>query len=439
MKRDIEIKLKKWKSSSKRLPLIIQGARQVGKTYTLKKFGNEEYGNVAYFNFEENPALSELFEGNLDPDRIISILSLAAKVPIKPEKTLLFFDEIQESNRALNSLKYFAEQAPKYHIVAAGSLLGVKMSSPGSFPVGKVAFLYMYPMSFFEFLSALEQEDLRRTIEQKNDTKPIPEILHAKLTDFLKFYYIIGGMPASVQVYLDTGKGEDCRDVQRDILTSYALDFSKHVPGSYIPKVTAIWNSIPAQLAKENKKFFYKLVKKDAKSRSYEDALSWLEDSGLILKVRQISTVRMPLSFYSSNKIFKIYAIDVGLLGSLSDLHPNIILEGNRLFTEFLGAFTENYVAQELLARSGKLPYYWSSEGQAEIDFLIEGSKEIIPLEVKAGMSTKSKSLQVFAQKTGVSKLFRSSLRNFSKSGKIWNFPLYATAITLDFVDSNDY
>lgn len=436
MKRDIEVKLKKWKLSSQRLPLILQGARQVGKTYTLKKFGNEEYENIAYFNFEENPALNNLFEGDLNPERILSILSMASKLAIKPEKTLIFFDEIQESNRALNSLKYFAEQAPQYHVVAAGSLLGVKMSGPGSFPVGKATFLYFYPMSFTEFLSALGEEGLRQLIEYKKEMEPVPELFHTKLTDFLKFYYIVGGMPASVQAYMNTGSGDDCRTIQRDILISYVLDFSKHVPGPDIPKVTAIWNSIPAQLAKENKKFFFNLVEKGAKTRSHEDAISWLVDSGLALKIHQVSAVRMPLSFYASSRIFKMYTLDVGLLGSLSGLQPSIILQGNKLFTEFLGAFTENYVAQELTAKLGKPLYYWSSQGQAEIDFLLEGSKEIVPLEVKAGMSTKSKSLQAFAQKTGVAKLFRTSLRNFSRSGKIWNFPLYAAANSSHFLDS---
>ncbi|MGQ9621441.1 MAG: ATP-binding protein [Bacteroidales bacterium] len=372
----------------------------MGKTYTLKSFGNIEYGNTAYFNFEENPALSSIFEQDLNPTRILSMLSLAGGYVIKPEKTLIIFDEIQESHRALSSLKYFMEQASEYHIAAARSLLGVKMSSPGSFPVGKVTFLYMYPMTFYEFLSALDQEDLRQFVEKKDDMSPVPETFHhTRLIDFLKMYYITGGMPACVQTYLDTKSGEDCRKVQHDILASYVLDFSKHVPGSDIPRVTAIWNCLTAQLAKENKKFIYKLIHEGARARTYEDAITWLEDSGLTLRVRQVSVPRIPLSSYASSQAFKLYVLDVGLLGALARLPFSVLLQGNRLFTEFLGAFTENFVAQEITAHTGRLLYYWSSNGQAEVDFLLEGSEKILPLGVKAGVSTKSKSLQVFAKK----------------------------------------
>lgn len=435
MNRDIEVALKRWKVSSRRKPLVVQGARQVGKTYTIKSFGNTAYEDIAYFNFEENPDLGSIFVQDLNPIRILSMLSLAGGVTLDPEKTLIIFDEIQESNRALNSLKYFAEQAPQYHVVAAGSLLGVKLSEPGSFPVGQVTFLYMYPLSFYEFLSALNQEELRQFIEHKSDLAPIPEIFHTRLIEFLKVYYITGGMPACVQTYLDTNNGDACRKVQQDILTSYVLDFSKHVPSPDIPKVTSIWNSLPAQLARENKKFLYRLVREGARARTYENALAWLEDSGLTLRARQVSAVRIPLSSYASYKAFKIYVHDVGLLGALSMLHPGVLLQGNRLFTEFRGAFTENYVAQEITARTGNKLYYWSSEGEAEVDFLIEGQGEIVPLEVKAGHSIKSKSLRVFAEKTGSSRLFRTGLRNFSSSQIIRHFPLYAVANSPRFLN----
>jgi predicted AAA+ superfamily ATPase len=286
----------------------------------------------------------------------------------------------------------------------------------------------MYPLSFYEFLSALNQEELRQFIEHKSNLAPIPEIFHTRLIEFLKVYYITGGMPACVQTYLDTNNGDACRKVQQDILISYVLDISKHVPSPDIPKVTSIWNSLPAQLARENKKFLYRLVREGARARTYENALAWLEDSGLTLRARQVSAVRIPLSSYASYKAFKIYVHDVGLLGALSRLHPVVLLQGNRLFTEFRGAFTENYVAQELSARTGNKLYYWSSEGEAEVDFLIESQGEIVPLEVKAGLGIKSKSLRVFAEKTGSSRLFRTGLRNFSSSQIIRHFPLYAVA-----------
>ncbi len=428
MKRDIEAALREWKASPRRLPLILQGARQVGKTYSLKQFAAAEYENAAYFNFDENPAFDSLFQGDLDPKRILPMLSLAAGSTIRPGSTLIFFDEIQESNRALNSLKYFAEQAPEYHIVAAGSLLGVKLSGPGSFPVGKVCFLSMYPMTFYEFLSALGEEDLRQFVQRKSDLSAIPDLFHARLVDFLKQYMITGGMPACVAAFVETRSGAESRRVQRALLDSYVLDFAKHVPGVEIPKVTAIWKSLPAQLARENKKFLYRLVREGARARSYEDALQWLEDSGLVHRVRQVTAARIPLSSYALTKAFKTYLLDVGLLGALAGLQPEVLIEGSRLFTEFLGAFTENYVSQELRSLFGAPLHYWSSDGEAEIDFLLEGASGVVPLEVKAGTTLRSNSLRSFAEKTGASRLARTSLKNFDSSGNMVNVPLYAVS-----------
>jgi predicted AAA+ superfamily ATPase len=426
MKRDIELNLKAWKDSDRRMPLVLQGARQVGKTYSVQEFGKNNYREIAYFNLEQNTSLRSLFEGDIDPDRIVSTLSLASGTKIEKGETLIFFDEIQESNRALNSLKYFAEKASEYHVIAAGSLLGVHLSRPGSFPVGKVNFLYLFPLSFYEFLDAQDESELRQFLEAKKDFSPVPKILHDKLIDYLKIYYVTGGMPESVKAYVETQNSTRCRNVQQEILSAYLLDFSKHVPGIDIPKISAIWNSLPAQLAKENKKFVFKLVREGARARMYEDSLSWLELSGLVYRIRQVSAPGVPLSSYASSRAFKIYMLDVGLLGALSHLRADIILEGNRLFTEFFGSFTENYAAQELITGLQTGLYYWTSEGKAEVDFLLETATDIIPLEVKATINTKSKSLKMYGEQTGAERLFRTNLLNFAHRGKIHNIPLYA-------------
>lgn len=426
MKRDIEIQLEMWKKSVRRKPLILQGARQVGKTYSTLEFGKKFYSHVAYFNFEEDENLNSLFTGDINPERIISTLSLSSGMKIERGKTLIFFDEIQESNRALNSLKYFAEKAADYHVVAAGSLLGIQLSRPGSFPVGKVNFLTLYPLSFYEFLDAMEETNLRMFLEVKKDFSPIPDIIHNKLIDYLKIYYIIGGMPESLKTYIETRESTSCRVVQQEILKAYLLDFSKHVDGTDIPKVSAIWNSLLAQLAKENKKFIFKLVREGARARMYEDALAWLELSGLIYCVREAAVARIPLRSYASSKAFKIYMLDVGLLGALSGLRAHIILEGNKLFTEFFGSFAENYTAQELIPGLKTGLFYWTSEGKAEVDFLLEGKKDIVPLEVKATKNTKSKSLKTYGDIMKAERLFRTNLLNFAHDGKICNIPLYA-------------
>lgn len=425
MKRDIYQKLSEWKQSDRRKPLVLNGARQVGKTHSLKYFGKTFYENVAYLNFEKDAKLAQYFESSLDPKQLIKILSIHTEVEIKPQHTLLVFDEIQECPKALNSLKYFCEEAGEYHVVAAGSLLGVKTTGEKGFPVGKVNFLHMYPLTFFEFLSALGHEKTRKFLEEYTSREPIPNPLHENLLQLLKIYFFVGGMPEVVAEY---AKGEDLnvvREIQLEILSAYEKDFAKHAPPHEIMKITTVWKQVHRQLAKENKKFIFAAIRKSARGRDYEDAIQWLSDAGLIHKSYLVETPKFPLSAYADNNAFKIFLSDVGLLGAQSNLSPQIIIEGDQLFTEFKGALTENYVAQEWIASKQKEPYYWTSEGTAEIDFLIEEGHEIYPLEVKAGASQKKKSLLVYDQKYVPSRLIRASTMNLKHDGNLSNYPLY--------------
>lgn len=425
MERDIYKKLEDWKSSSRRKPLVMNGARQVGKTYSLKYFGKNFYKNTVYLNFEKDEKLSQYFDGTLDPKQLINILSIHTDMEIHPKETLLIFDEIQNSPKALNSLKYFYEEANDYHIVAAGSLLGVKTVGEKGFPVGKVNFLHMYPMSFFEFLSALGHKKIRHLLENYNTDDPLPNPIHEKLLQLLKYYFFVGGMPEAVSEYVKTEKLNIVREVQDEILNAYEKDFAKHAPSPEIMKITTVWQQIHRQLAKENKKFIFSLIRQSARGRDYEDAIQWLIDAGLIHKSYLVESPKFPLSSYANNSIFKTFLLDVGLLGAQSHLSPQIIIDGNLLFTEFKGALTENYVAQELIATRNYSPYYWTSEGTAEVDFLIESNHEIFPLEVKAGESRKKKSLQVYSQKYSSTKLYRASTMNLKHDGQIYNYPLY--------------
>ena len=423
--RDIEVQLDNWKNSTDRKPLLVQGARQVGKTYTLKKFGETRYEETAYFNFEEDPALGEVFEGRQAPERILQLLSAYIGRLIRPGSTLLIFDEIQESNRALNSLKYFCEEAPDFHLVAAGSLLGVQLSRPGSFPVGKVKFLSLAPMSLMEFFRACGEGQIRQLIETWQQLEPVPSALHDRLVELLKYYYLTGGMPEVVAKFVDQRDLKACRELQKEILLAYELDFAKHAPNSDMPKILDIWKSLPGQLARENKKFVYSSVRPSARAREYGDALNWLEGAGLIIRCRHVSAPRLPLSSYRSEEAFKVYLLDVGLLAALSDLEPGVVVKGSELFTEFRGALAENYVAQQLVSR-GIQPSYWTSTGNAEVDFICQSSGKVVPLEVKAGINPRSKSLRVYQEKYSPPVLARTTLLNFRKDGGICNFPLYA-------------
>lgn len=426
MKRDIYAHLITWKNSSRRKPLILRGARQTGKTYILQKFGQQEFDDFFYFNFEESSRLDSLFSQSLDPEKIISNLSLLSKKKILPGRHLLIFDEIQVSNNALNSLKYFQEKAPEYSIASAGSLLGVKLSSPESFPVGKVNFLDLLPMTFYEFLDGMGETGLREYLEDLDHIEPLPEAFHQQLIDLLRRYYFCGGMPEAVRCLAEENSLEEVRQVHREIITSYTLDFAKHAKPADIPKLSHIWNCIVSQLARENKKFMFSAIRKSARARDYENAVIWLEDAGLILRPFCVNTPKRPLQASRLKNIFKIYALDVGILVAMANLDAEILVNGEQLFKEFSGAFTENYAAQQLRAVLGPNLQYWKNKnGKAEVDFLFEAKGGIYPLEVKAGVNLKSKSLHFFDNKYNFPLLFRTSLHNLRKDGKLCNIPLY--------------
>lgn len=424
MRREIIDQLRNWKMQEKRKPLILMGARQVGKTFALKKFGEQEYTNSIYLNFEDNPRLCKLFDTSLDPKVILKSLTIEMNTEIVTGKTLLIFDEIQECPNALNSLKYFCENAPEQHIVAAGSLLGIKLAHVKGFPVGKVQFLTLYPLSFLEFLEALNETRLKQFINQYENIEPLPPNLHEKLLTYFKEYLFIGGMPEAIAEYVDSQNVAKVREIQVNILNAYNLDFAKHAPTEQIMKINQVWSSIPSQLAKENKKFIYSAVRTGGRAKEFEVALQWLIEAGLIHKSSLISTPRVPLSAYADMNSFKIYLVDVGLLGAMSNLPAKTIIHGNELFQEFRGALVENYVTQELV-HSNYQPFYWTSEGKAELDFVIEEEGFIYPLEVKSGNSSKKKSLKVYADAYHPKMLIRCSPMNLKKDGDILNCPLY--------------
>lgn len=426
MKRDIYSHLITWKTNPGRKPLLLRGARQVGKTYILQAFAEQEYNNYIYLNFEKHKPAHSLFEKDLDPQRILKDLQIYFDKIISPENTLLLFDEIQACPNALNSLKYFCEETPEYAIVAAGSLLDVKVANGTGFPVGKVNFLDLFPLNFFEFLDAIDKSQYRKLIEEFDKKEKISEFLHNELIELLKLYFFVGGMPEAVKEYVNTQNYQKIREIQQSILDTYALDFAKHAPPTQVMKITTLWELIPSQLAKENKKFIFSAIRKSARAREYETAIQWLVDAGLIYKSYQINTPKIPLDGYADKSIFKVFLLDVGLLGAMSQLPIEIMIEGGRLFQEFKGALTENYVAQELINHAGKTLYYWVSEGRAEVDFVTQADLEIYPLEVKSGKSHHKKSLLVYDEKYAPVFLNRASLLNFAQDGKIINYPLYA-------------
>lgn len=423
MERLIVKELEEWKKSKYRKPLILKGARQVGKTYILKQFGEENYDGVAYFNFDHDEELYNLFTNTKDPKRILEQLAFIYGKAIKPEKTLIIFDEIQECPNALNSLKYFQEEANEYHIVCAGSLLGIRLSHT-SFPVGKVEFLNMYSMSFTEFLKADNCENLVKYMESLNDVQNIPEIFKNRLEEKLKAYFIVGGMPEVVYSWVNEKDMEQVNAIQDDILKAYESDFSKHTQNSEANKISLIWNSIPSQLAKENKKFLYQTIKEGARAREYEKALNWLNDANLIYKIYNVTKTDFPLKAYNDLSCFKIYMNDVGLLRRMANLDSRIVIEGNKLFEEFKGAFTENYVFNMLNVIYDNIPNYFTFD-RNEIDFVIQNKNEIIPIEVKAGKISHNTSLTKYNEKFKNSKSIRFSLNNLRMDGKILNIPLY--------------
>lgn len=425
MERDLYNQLLQWKENRYRKPLILQGARQVGKTHLLKHFAKTAFKDYVYINFEKNKKIHAFFANDLDPYRIVESLSIYFEMNINLAKTLIIFDEVQECPEALNSLKYFAEEAPEIHIAAAGSLLGVKLKNHRGFPVGKVDFLHLFPLSFFEFLSAIDKEKLRHYVESINGIAPIPEPIHEQLLELLKYYTIIGGMPEALKVYLQTQDLKQVREKQEAILNAYLLDFSKHADPHQVMKITGAWHSIPKQLAKENKKFMFSAIEKRARAREYETAIQWLIDAGVIYHCSSITAPKIPLSAYTDSKGFKIYLLDVGLLGAMADVPIKSLLEVDALFTEFKGALMENLVAQALKLTHKKSLYYWTEPSRAEIDFLIPVESHIYPLEVKAGKVVKQKSLRFYEDKYSPKYLLRASLMNLKREGNLCNYPLY--------------
>lgn len=423
MQRFIMKKLIDWKNSKDRKPLILKGARQVGKTYILKEFGKTNYEDVAYFNFDHDDGLEQLFTNTKDPKRILEQLSLVNGKKINPHTTLIIFDEIQECPNALNSLKYFCEEAHEYHVVCAGSLLGIRLSKT-SFPVGKVDFLNLYPMTFSEFLIADNSENLVEAMRETKEIRRIPKIFEDQLIEKLKTYYIIGGMPEVVYSWVNDKDIEKVNKIQKNILISYENDFSKHTDARKANKISLIWNGIPSQLAKENKKFVYQAVKEGARAREYEGALNWLYDANLISKCYLVKKCAFPLKAYYDLSAYKIYMNDVGLLRRMSNLDSRIILEGNKLLEEFKGAFTENYVAN-VLSYLTEEPLNYYTFDRNEIDFVIERNNKIILIEVKSDKSTNHHSLTKYNSKNDNKISFRFSLNNLSKDGKIVNIPLY--------------
>ena len=411
MKRNLTDRLLTWKNSKSRKPLVIRGARQVGKTWLMKEFGNTQYSQVAYINFENNKTLKNIFQQDYDIDRIILVIQIETGISINTE-TLIVFDEIQESVGALTSLKYFQENAPQYHIVSAGSLLGISMHQHSSFPVGKVEFLDLYPLDFEEFLEAMGETSLLSLLQ--NLDWEMTKVFKPKFVQLLKQYYFIGGMPEVVLNFLNNKDFNEVRIIQQRILDSYVQDFSKHAPNEIVPRIRMLWNSIPAQLAKENKKFIYGIIKQGARAKDYELALAWLIDCGLVHKVNRVSKAGIPLKAYEDFNAFKLFCLDV-----------KTILEGNRLFEEFKGAITEQYVLQQLVAKN-ILSYYWTAENAtAETDFLIQSKGNIIPIEVKAEENLKAKSLKLFYEKFNPKFALRTSMSDFRKEEWLINLPLF--------------
>ena len=406
----------------------MQGARQVGKTYLINEFGKKEYSDFIYLNFEQNPNLSTLFSTELSPLTIIKNISLYIGKKITYDDTLIFFDEIQILPNALTSLKYFFEQAPDFHIIAAGSLLGVSVAKQSSFPVGKVNFMTLYPMSFSEYLEAAGEDLLANSLDDFKELKSLPEIVHEKLLDHLKNYLYIGGMPEAVQSYLDEKDIKLVRDIQTDILNAYQRDFSKYTEKTQTIKTTELWNSIPYQLAKENKKFKYSDIRKKARASMYEQTIEWLKGAGLINVAYNISTPKLPLGGYADRKKFKLYLLDTGLLGAMLNLTSEIITRPSDLFSEYNGAFIENYVAVELVSSGYSDLFYWTSNSDAEVDFVLQVENKLFPMEVKSGRSRNLQSLRSYAQKYKPELVIRTSPRNFTIDDDFMNVPLYAVS-----------
>ncbi len=420
-------KLKEWKNKEDRKPMILMGARQVGKTWIMKEFGKNEYAKVAYISFYNNDRMNDVFDMDFDVDRIIMNLNIESGVTITPNDTLIILDEIQNAPKALESLKYFCEEANEYHVIAAGSLLGVAVHENVSFPVGKVDMLDLYPFSFREFLLAMDEKSLIMALDTKDFS--IIDNFSDKFLFWLKNYYYIGGMPAVVDSFRRNKDYVKARQIQKDILRQYEQDFGKHVDAKNLPRIRMVWQSIPIQLAKENKKFFFGQIKKGARSSDFEIAIQWLMDSGLIYKVNRVNEPHMPLKAYINMSAYKLFILDIGLLGALSDLPAKTILEKNEIFVEFKGAFTEQYVLQQLICDTQYTPYYYGTDKSTfEQDFMIQMEDKIVPIEVKAEGNIRSQSLKVYCEKYHPKKAVRFSTLKYMDQGWMVNIPLYAVS-----------
>jgi uncharacterized protein len=433
--RDITASLERWKNSAQRKPLILQGTRQTGKTWVMREFGRRFYENVAEFNFDKTTELTGIFKKTKDVKRIINELALFTNVPIVPGKTLIIFDEIQECSEAFNSLKYFCEDAPEYHIVSAGSLLGValrKKKMPA--PVGKVDILFMRPVSFREFLRHTDQKIFSFT-ENISEIQPLPEIVYNRLQEEYKRYLLCGGMPEALVTLLESRGMDNVEAVLQNIIYLYTLDFAKYSGGVEIARINNLWNSLPSQLAKENKKFIYKVVKNGARAREYEDALLWLEEAGLVFRVFNLTKPGIPMSAYRDVSAFKLYAFDCGILRRLARLSPEIMLTGHTGYTEFKGAIAENAVLQALVSQFDEMPHYWTSGNSAEVDFILQTNKGIVPAEVKSELRVSGKSLSVFHSKFAPALRIRFSMNNLRQDQGFINIPVFMADWTSRLID----
>lgn len=431
MWRKCEIYLQDWKDLKDRKPLILQGARQVGKTYLVKEFGAKSFSNLAYFNFETTPGLNDLFAADLRPHHLIKKLKLFLDgMAILPQKTLIFFDEIQQSERAVTSLKYFCEEAPEFAVIAAGSLLGIKLNrSQASFPVGKVTLKSLYPLSYSEYLKAAGLDSLLEVMNDVKALETLEPVFHQRLLEEFKVYLACGGMPEAIQRYLEKNDFSVCREIQNQILSSYELDFSKHAGAVEGLRISQLWNSIPSQISKENERFFFSAIKGSARAREYEGAVQWLIDAGLVIRSSCIKSPLVPLSSYVEQSLFKLFFLDAGLLAAKCKISSKIFTSPNEYFTHFKGALLENAIAQELTAHHMGPLHYWKSKANAEVDFLLQLEDQIIPIEVKSGMNRKSKSLNFFREKYKSPLAFKLTPGPFLRKGSLIELPIYAAGL----------
>lgn len=429
MKRNAIKELYEWKENNDRKPLVILGARQVGKTWLMKEFGKEAYKKCAYVNFEDNDDLRGMFEHDFDIQRIIANLQWATDVTID-EDTLIILDEIQEAPRGITALKYFQEKAPQYHVIAAGSLLGIAMHKNDSFPVGKVDFMHLYPLSFYEFLNAIGEKKMIDLLQAKDWT--MLTMVRAKFEERLRQYYFVGGMPAAVLAFVNDGDLNKVRTIQKSIIEAYERDFSKHAPAIEVPRIRMVWHSIPSQLSKENRKFIYGMIKEGARAKDFELAIEWLKDAGLIYKVNRCKKAQIPLAAYEDFSAFKMFLSDIGLMGAMSNIPVQSLLNGNMLFSDFKGALTEQFVLQQMKTNQSLSIYYWSADNsRGEIDFLVQQEEKVIPIEVKAEENLQAKSLRMFVERNPGLKGCRFSMSPYREQDWLVNYPLYSVLTIL--------